>query len=110
MLSRPTSERRWSPPPGRESMAPNASPCVRQPTNTGDAFPFRRPAVARRKHIAKLIEELMTAKAAVLTKAQTLTAVGMPETTQALWVSAASYEERIAALLDAHGDDLEAAV
>jgi hypothetical protein len=36
--------------------------------------------------------------------------IGQLETTQALWTSAASYEERIAALLDARGDSLEAAV
>src|SRR5437016_14249277 len=52
----------------------------------------------------------MAQKSAILSKAQALTAIGMGETAQHLWVSAASLEERIAPLLDASGDDLEAAV
>src|SRR5262245_34641575 len=52
----------------------------------------------------------MAQKSAILSKAQALTAIGMGETAQQLWVSAASLEERIAPLLDAAGDDLEAAV
>jgi hypothetical protein len=36
--------------------------------------------------------------------------MGLAETAQPLWASAASYEERIAALLDAYGESLEAAV
>jgi hypothetical protein len=35
---------------------------------------------------------------------------GMPQSAQALWASAAALEERIAPLLDACGEDLEAAV
>jgi hypothetical protein len=56
------------------------------------------------------VEELLAEKSAVLSKAQALTTIGLPETAQPLWAAAASYEERIAALLDAHGDSLEAAV
>jgi hypothetical protein len=56
------------------------------------------------------IEELMAKKSGILSKAQALTTMGLPETAQPLWVSAASYEERIAALLDAHGEGREAAV
>jgi hypothetical protein len=52
----------------------------------------------------------MAEKTAVLSKAQALTTMGLPETAQPLWTSAGAYEERIAALLDAHGDNLEAAV
>jgi hypothetical protein len=52
----------------------------------------------------------MAEKSAVLSKAQTFTTMGLPETAQPLWAVAASYEERIAALLDAGGDELEAAV
>src|SRR5262249_9066287 len=37
-------------------------------------------------------------------------AMGLSETAQPLWASAASYEERIAPLLDALGRDLEAAI
>jgi hypothetical protein len=56
------------------------------------------------------VEELLAKKTGILSKAQALTTIGLAETAQTLWASAASYEERIAALLDAHGDGLEAAV
>jgi hypothetical protein len=56
------------------------------------------------------LEELMASKAGVLSKAQALTTMGLLGTAQPLWADAASQEERIAALLDAHGDSLEAAV
>ncbi len=56
------------------------------------------------------IEELLAAKSAILSKAQGLTAMGQAEKAQPLWASAAEQEERIAALLDALGDHLEAAV
>jgi hypothetical protein len=52
----------------------------------------------------------MAKKSGILTKAQALTTMGLPETAQPLWGSAASYEEQIASLLDAHGDGREAAV
>lgn len=52
----------------------------------------------------------MAEKSAVLSKAQALTTIGLPETSQPLWASAASYEEQIAALLDAGGKGLEAAI
>jgi hypothetical protein len=52
----------------------------------------------------------MDEKSAILSKAQVWTTIGLRETAEPLWAHAASYEERIAALLDAHGDDLEAAV
>jgi hypothetical protein len=52
----------------------------------------------------------MAQKSGVLSKAQALSTMGQVETAQPLWASAASYEERIAALLDAYGDSLEAAV
>jgi hypothetical protein len=57
-----------------------------------------------------LVEELLAEKSAVLSKAQAMTAMGMAQTAQPLWASAASLEERIAPLLDAEGDALEAAV
>ncbi len=56
------------------------------------------------------VEELLAQKAGALSKAQALTTMGLGETAQPLWASAAAYEERIAALLDANGDGLEAAV
>jgi hypothetical protein len=57
-----------------------------------------------------LVEELLAEKSAVLSKAQALTTMGMAQTAQPLWAAAAAFEERIAPLLDAQGDDLEAAV
>jgi hypothetical protein len=65
-------------------------------------------AKAKAKPSLGLIEELMAEKSAVLSKAQALTA--LEQTVQPLWASAAALEERIASLLDARGDDLEAAV
>jgi hypothetical protein len=56
------------------------------------------------------VDELLTEKSKIHSKAQALATIGLPETAQPLWASAASYEERIASLLDAHGQDLEAAV
>jgi hypothetical protein len=56
------------------------------------------------------VEELLAKKAGILSQAQALTTMGLAETAQPLWASAAAYEERIAALLDAYGDSLEAAV
>ena len=53
---------------------------------------------------------MMAEKSAVLSKAQALAAVGLPETAQPLWAAAAALEERIASLLDAQGHELEAAV
>ena len=67
-------------------------------------------AKAKAKQTLTLVEELMAESSAVLSKAQALTTMGLPETAQPLWASAASYEERIAALLDAHGEGREAAV
>src|ERR1700676_4624245 len=51
----------------------------------------------------------MALKTAILMKARTLTDMGMAETAQPIWVAAASYEVRIAPLLDAPGRALEAA-
>ena len=67
-------------------------------------------AKAKAKGSLALVEELMAEKSAVLSKAQALTTMGMGQTAQALWGSAAALEERIAPLLDASGDDVEAAV
>ncbi len=67
-------------------------------------------AKAKVKLSTRYVEELMAKKSAVLSKAQAFAAMGLSETAQPLWASAASFEERIASLLDAHGDSLEAAV
>ncbi len=67
-------------------------------------------AKAKAKPPSHQVEALMAEKSPVLTKAQALTTIGLPETAQPVWAAAASYEERIASLLDAHGEGLEAAV
>ena len=67
-------------------------------------------AKAKTRRTLTLVEELMAESSAVLSKAQALTTMGMGQTAQPLWASAASLEERIAPLLDADGDALEAAV
>jgi hypothetical protein len=56
------------------------------------------------------VEDWMAEKSAILSKAQALSIIGLPETAQPLWASAATYEERIASHLDAQGENLEAAV
>jgi hypothetical protein len=66
--------------------------------------------VAKAKRARELVEQLLAEKSAVLSQAQALTTIGMGQTAQPLWASAAALEERIAPLLDATGDDLEAAV
>lgn len=67
-------------------------------------------AKAKGKASPRQLEELLAKKSGILSKAQSLTTIGLLETSQPLWASAASYEERITALLDANGDSLEAAV
>src|SRR3954468_12702671 len=59
---------------------------------------------------AQQIEILETEKSSILSKAHSFTSMGLMETAQPLWASAASYEERIASLHDARGNELEAAV
>src|SRR5438105_1214359 len=67
-------------------------------------------AAAKTKPFLHYVEDLMAEKSAILSKAQAVMTMGLEETAQPIWASAASYEERIAALLDADGDILEAAV
>jgi hypothetical protein len=67
-------------------------------------------AKAKPRRALTLVEELMAEASAVLSQAQALTALGMGQTAQPLWASAASLQERIAPLLDADGEALEAAV
>ena len=52
----------------------------------------------------------MHRKSEILSKAQALWEVGMTETAQPLWLSAATYEEYIAPMLDALGRELEGAI
>lgn len=56
------------------------------------------------------VKELMSKKSYLISKAQALAEIGMVETTQPLFLSAAVYEEQIAALLDTEGREQEAAL
>jgi len=67
-------------------------------------------ARAKSKAYPQAILDLMAEKTAVLSKAHALSEMGMAETAQSLWASAASYEERLAPQLEALGRDREAAV
>ena len=67
-------------------------------------------AKLKTKPSTRQVEELMAAKSAVLSKAQAFATMGLSETAEPLWASAASHEERIAAILDARGENQEAAV
>jgi hypothetical protein len=67
-------------------------------------------AKAKTRRTVTLVEELMAESSAILSKAQSLATMGMGQTAQPLWASAASLQERIAPLLDADGEALEAAV
>ncbi len=58
----------------------------------------------------KTLKETMRRKSEILSKAQAFSEVGMTETAQPLWLSAATYEEHIAPMLDALGRELEGAI
>ena len=58
----------------------------------------------------KTLKETMRRKSEILSKAQALWEVGMTETAQPLWRTAANYEEHIAPMLDAVGRELEGAI
>ncbi|MEZ4736003.1 MAG: hypothetical protein R3E79_53620 [Caldilineaceae bacterium] len=68
--------------------------------------------MSSQKNIAytETIKELMAKKSHLLSKAQALSEVGINETAQSLFLSAAAYEEQIAAYLDTDSRELEAAV
>lgn len=67
-------------------------------------------AKGKAKQTVPLVEELMAKASFVLSKAQAFQTMGMAEAAHTLWESAASLQERIAPLLDANGEALEAAV
>ncbi|MDE0637134.1 MAG: hypothetical protein OXI43_14950 [Candidatus Poribacteria bacterium] len=67
-------------------------------------------AAPKTKPYSKKLKEAMNQKSEILSKAQALWEVGMTETAQPLWLSAANYEEHIAPILDALGRELEGAV
>ena len=62
------------------------------------------------KPYTKTLKETMRRKSELLSKAQALWEVGMTETAQPLWLTAANYEEHIAPMLDAVGRELEGAI
>jgi len=62
------------------------------------------------KPYTKTLKETMRRKSEILSKAQAFWEVGMTETAQPLWLSAATYEEHIAPMLDALGRELEGAL
>ena len=67
-----------------------------------------------KKRVAKpygeLVDGLMAEKSRVLSQAQAFDDMGLEETARPLWSCAASYEERIAPLLDVLSRDAEAAL
>ena len=62
------------------------------------------------KPYTKTLKETMSRKSEILSKARALWEVGMTETAQPLWLSAATYEEHIAPMLDVLGRELEGAI
>jgi hypothetical protein len=62
------------------------------------------------KPYGERVKGLMAHKSRVLSQAQAFTDMGLEETTRPLWSCAASYEERIASLLELIGHDAEAAL
>ena len=62
------------------------------------------------KPYTKTLKETMRRKSEILSKAQAFWEVGMTETAQPLWLTAANYEEHIAPMLDALGRELEGAM
>ena len=62
------------------------------------------------KPYPKQLKEAMNQKSEILSKAQVLWEVGMTETAQPLWTTAAKYEEHIAPMLDALGRELEGTI
>ena len=62
------------------------------------------------KPYTKALKETMRRKSEILLKAQAFWEIGMTETAQPLWLSAATYEEHIAPMLDALGRELEGAI
>jgi len=62
------------------------------------------------KPYGERVKELMAEKSRLLSKAQAFADMGLEETARPVWSCAASYEERIAPLLDVIGRDAEAAL
>jgi hypothetical protein len=62
------------------------------------------------KPIPPTLKNLLAEKSRVLSQAQVFEAMGMAETAKPLWLSAASYEERLAPLMESVGHAAEAAL
>jgi hypothetical protein len=62
------------------------------------------------KPYGERVKALMAEKSRLLSKAQAFSDMGLEETAGPVWSSAASYDERIAPLLDVIGRDAEAAL
>jgi len=62
------------------------------------------------KPIPSTLKNLLAEKSRVLSQAQVFEAIGMAETAKPLWLSAASYEERLAPLMESVGHAAEAAL
>ncbi|MFI5387213.1 MAG: hypothetical protein ACHQ50_13970 [Fimbriimonadales bacterium] len=60
------------------------------------------------KPYGERVKELMAEKSRLLSKAQAFADMGLEETARPAWSRAASYEERIAPLLDVIGRDMVA--
>ncbi len=65
---------------------------------------------SKTKPYTKTLKGTMHRKSEILSKAQAFWEIGMTETAQPLWLSAANYEEHIAPMLDALGRELEGAI
>ena len=61
------------------------------------------------KPYGERVKKLMAEKSRLLSKAQAFSDMGLEETARPMWSCAASYEERIAPLLEVIGRDAEAA-
>jgi hypothetical protein len=62
------------------------------------------------KPYGERVKKLMAEKSRLLSKAQAFSDMGLEETARPMWSCVASYEERIAPLLDVIGRDAEAAL
>jgi len=65
---------------------------------------------SRARPYTRALKDLMATKTELVSKARALDEMGMKETAQSLWETAANYEERIAPLLESLGRDTEAAI
>ena len=63
-----------------------------------------------KEQYTKTLKETMHRKSEILSKAQAFWEIGMKKTAQPLWLSATTYEEHIAPMLDALGRELEGAI